>query len=81
MLDIPSLPGVLCAELYCLRTNVFKFRALKWVVQDTLADDGSKVFVNAQMAAKDLCEHVPSSKMKASIAVVLREEGYVVTFQ
>ena len=47
-------------------------------MQDTLADMFTRIR-NAQMAAKTSVS-MPSSKMKASIAVVLREEGYVGDF-
>jgi small subunit ribosomal protein S8 len=47
-------------------------------MQDTLADMFTRIR-NAQMAAKTSVS-MPSSKMKASIAAVLREEGYVGDF-
>ncbi|MCW4630092.1 MULTISPECIES: 30S ribosomal protein S8 [Marinomonas] len=47
-------------------------------MQDTLADMFTRIR-NAQMAAKSSVS-MPSSKMKASIAAVLREEGYVGDF-
>jgi len=47
-------------------------------MQDTLADMFTRIR-NAQMAAKTSVS-MPSSKMKASVAVVLREEGYVGDF-
>ncbi|NLQ18675.1 30S ribosomal protein S8 [Marinomonas sp. M1K-6] len=47
-------------------------------MQDTLADMFTRIR-NAQMAAKTSVS-MPSSKMKASIAAVLREEGYVGNF-
>tara|TARA_R110002033_G_scaffold96411_1_gene145318 strand:- start:33342 stop:33728 length:387 start_codon:yes stop_codon:yes gene_type:complete len=47
-------------------------------MQDTLADMFTRIR-NAQMAAKTSVS-MPSSKMKTSIAAVLREEGYVGNF-
>ncbi|MDP5057512.1 30S ribosomal protein S8 [Marinomonas sp. CT5] len=47
-------------------------------MQDTLADMFTRIR-NAQMAAKTSVS-MPSSKMKSSIAAVLREEGYVGDF-
>ncbi|MGO2353970.1 MULTISPECIES: 30S ribosomal protein S8 [Marinomonas] len=47
-------------------------------MQDTLADMFTRIR-NAQMASKTSVS-MPSSKMKASIAAVLREEGYVGDF-
>ncbi|TYL49113.1 30S ribosomal protein S8 [Marinomonas sp. IMCC 4694] len=47
-------------------------------MQDTLADMFTRIR-NAQMAAKTSVS-MPSSKMKSSIAAVLREEGYVGNF-
>ncbi|AEF56360.1 MULTISPECIES: 30S ribosomal protein S8 [Marinomonas] len=47
-------------------------------MQDTLADMFTRIR-NAQMASKTSVS-MPSSKMKASIAAVLREEGYVGNF-
>lgn len=47
-------------------------------MQDTLADMFTRIR-NAQMAAKTSVS-MPSSKMKASIASVLQEEGYVGNF-
>ena len=47
-------------------------------MQDTLADMFTRIR-NAQMAAKTSVS-MPSSKMKASVAAVLREEGYVGDF-
>ena len=47
-------------------------------MQDTLADMFTRIR-NAQMAAKTTVS-MPSSKMKTSIAAVLREEGYVGDF-
>ncbi|MGO3345501.1 MAG: 30S ribosomal protein S8 [Marinomonas sp.] len=47
-------------------------------MQDTLADMFTRIR-NAQMAAKTSVS-MPSSKMKASVAAVLREEGYVGNF-
>jgi len=47
-------------------------------MQDTLADMFTRIR-NAQMAAKTSVS-MPSSKMKTSIAAVLREEGYVGDF-
>jgi small subunit ribosomal protein S8 len=44
-------------------------------MQDTLADMFTRIR-NAQMAAKTSVS-MPSSKMKVSVASVLREEGYV----
>jgi small subunit ribosomal protein S8 len=47
-------------------------------MQDTLADMFTRIR-NAQMASKTSVS-MPSSKMKASVAAVLREEGYVGNF-
>lgn len=47
-------------------------------MQDTLADMFTRIR-NAQMASKTSVS-MPSSKMKTSIAAVLREEGYVGDF-
>jgi len=47
-------------------------------MQDTLADMFTRIR-NAQMAAKTSVS-MPSSKMKASVASVLREEGYAGDF-
>ncbi|MEO9654356.1 30S ribosomal protein S8 [Marinomonas sp.] len=47
-------------------------------MQDTLADMFTRIR-NAQMAAKTTVS-MPSSKMKASVASVLQEEGYVGNF-
>lgn len=47
-------------------------------MQDTLADMFTRIR-NAQMAEKSSVS-MPSSKMKTSIAAVLREEGYVGNF-
>lgn len=47
-------------------------------MQDTLADMFTRIR-NAQMASKTSVS-MPSSKMKASIASVLQEEGYVSAF-
>jgi len=47
-------------------------------MQDTLADMFTRIR-NAQMASKASVS-MPSSKMKVSVASVLREEGYVANF-